>query len=75
MLVYSGDIQKCVKIDKGVLIPVCVRTPVELSYCNAASQQIAIRDQQSLRVGSPIQAIHGKNKTAFLICSQLVKCM
>jgi len=54
MLVYSGDIQKCVKIDKGVLIPVCVRTPVELSYCNAASQQIAMRDQQSLRVGSPI---------------------
>jgi len=65
MLVYSGDIQKCVWIHKGVLIPVCVRTPVGLFYCNAAFQQIGMRDQQSLRVGSPIQAIRGKDKTAF----------
>jgi len=66
MLVYSGDIQKRVQIHKGILIPVCVRAPVRLSYCNAASPQIAMRDQRSLRVGSPIQAIRGKNKTAFL---------
>jgi len=55
-----------VQIHKGVLIPVCVRAPVGLSYGNAASQQIAMRDQRSLQVGSPIQAIRGKNKTEFL---------
>ena len=43
-----------------------MRTPVGLFYCNAAFQQIGMRDQQSLRVGSPIQAIRGKNKTEFL---------
>jgi len=52
------------------LIPVCVGAPVGLSYCNAASQQIAIKGQQSLRVGSPIQAIRGKNKTEVLsVCT------
>jgi len=47
-------------------MPVCVRTYVNLSYGDAVSQQIAMRDQQSLRVGSLIQAIRGENETAFL---------